>query len=489
VVAARNAPGPTDHLTALAAALEAVDLRSPEIDCRSLETRDRLVRSIRSYLVPRIGGQTGPLAVVFAGPTGSGKSTLVNSLSGHLVSKTGPLRPTTKGPIVLAREADVSTFREIGGVACEVVGGRAPILERMVLVDTPDIDSTATDHRAMAETLIDNADLVVFVTSALRYADLVPWEVLRRAVSRGTPVIQVLNRVTADSGAALSDFKRRLNDEGLDDEVMRVPEHHVGAASHAVPALAVAGLRRRLFALAEDRDHYQQEVADRVLKTTLDQTRALVAEIDSAAAVREIEEARIEELYSGPPDLTGLAVPLGLKPPAGPGLFRRWLWLRRNRSEAADLALFTQEASRAVRARVETDIGVRATSLPLLANIAPDLARETAPVIESAVGGWVGLVEERVGDLPERDRNLATKTLISAVLGSTDARDTLSMVWPGGDLIERAALDLTSRLEVPYTHAARVGAERVASLHGAPITADVVGRLADAVVASQLTDA
>ena len=43
----------------------------------------------------------------------------------------------------------------------------------------------------MAETMIDNADIVVYVSSALRYADLVPWEVLRRAHSRGVPVIQV----------------------------------------------------------------------------------------------------------------------------------------------------------------------------------------------------------------------------------------------------------------------------------------------------------
>ena len=187
-------------------------------------------------------------------------------------------------------------------------------------------------------------------------------------------------------------------------------------------------------------DRIESPVNELVALTLLGrQTRVLEFPDDEAVLLSPREELRgsIEarsaaiSRVSGLPSLVSM-----LKPPARPGVFRRWLWLRRNRSEAADLALFTQEASRAVRARVETDIGVRATSLPLLANIAPGLARETAPVIESAVGGWVGLVEERVGDLPERDRNLATKTLISAVLGSTDARDTMSMVWPGGDLIE-----------------------------------------------------
>lgn len=489
MVAARKSLGPTDQLTALASALEAVDLRSPEFDRASVENRERLVRIIRSYLVPRLDGSRDPLIVVFAGPTGSGKSTIVNSLSGHLVSRTGPLRPTTTGPVVLAGEQFARKYGDIGQVPCEVIAGRAPILDEMVLVDTPDIDSTETGHRAMAEVLMDNADAVVFVTSALRYADLVPWEVLRRAISRGTPLIQVLNRVTPDAGGALSDFKRRLIEAGLSDDVIRVPEHHIASGAHAVPSLAVAGLRRRLFALAGDRDRYRQEVAGRVLNSTLDQVRALVTEIDSAAAVREIDDARIEDVFSAPPDLGPLNPRFGVSAPPQSWPFRRLRWLRRNRVDADALRFFTEDMRAKIRARVETDIGLRARSVPLLQGIAPDLARNAASVIESAVDGWIGRVPEQVASLPERDRGLAAMILLSGALGVADARALTPMFWPDADPTVDLASDLMARLEVPYSHAVRAGAERVASLHGYPASANLLGRLTETLVTAQLADA
>ena len=148
-----------------------------------LPTRDRLVRAIRSYLMPRIESPAAPLLVVFAGSTGAGKSTLLNSLTGIDVSETGALRPTTREPVVLS--ADPDRYQMVGGVECVTVGGAAPILESLAFADTPDIDSTAARHREVAEIMIDHADIVVFVSSASRYGDLVPWEVIRRARSRG----------------------------------------------------------------------------------------------------------------------------------------------------------------------------------------------------------------------------------------------------------------------------------------------------------------
>jgi energy-coupling factor transporter ATP-binding protein EcfA2 len=184
--------------------------------------RDRVVRTLRSYVIPRLTAPSTPLLVVFAGPTGAGKSTLVNSVSGLEIAETGPLRPTTKVPVVLA--ADGSGYERVGGVDCLVVEGGAPILASVTLVDTPDLDSTSTGHRAAAEIMIDNADVVVFVSSALRYADLVPWEVLRRARSRGAPLIHVLNRVTSGATGALSDYQSRLTQEGAEGDVLVVHE-------------------------------------------------------------------------------------------------------------------------------------------------------------------------------------------------------------------------------------------------------------------------
>lgn len=491
VVAVTSSVRQIDHLNALASSLEALDLRSPEIDRRARDTRERLARTIRTYLIPRLEGDTGPLSVVFAGPTGSGKSTLVNSLSGRDVSMTGPIRPTTCDPVVLAGESAAPVLKSIGGVQCEVVIGRAPILDRMALVDTPDIDSTSTDHRTLAEILMDNADVLVFVTSALRYGDLVPWEVLRRALSRGTPVIHVLNRVTSDSGAAVQDFKSLLVNAGFGGEIIRVPEHHIGSGTHSVPALAVSELRRRLTGITENRDRYRQEVLQRVLMSTVDQAVALGSEVDSAAAAHEITETGIESLFDRRGlDLSGVDGSIGLTAPPGKGRLRRRLWLRKHRVSDEALSGYLDRVGSAIAGRVEADIGLTATTSRLTTEHAPVLARATRPVIDEAVQGWLGSVGERVVDVHPRDRNLATIAAISAAVDG-EASDVSAGIFglDGDATVGQAARTLFDRLEVAYGHAAGLALKRIRSSNGEASTSGLTESLADVVVTSHFADA
>jgi hypothetical protein len=238
-------PDLAQDLDYLATSLEALPIENGVDEGRLADRRDWIVRTIRHYLIPRFEHPTTPLVVVFAGPTGAGKSTLVNSITGHDHTLAGPLRPTTKEPVVLSSEERAEDYRHIGGVSCDVVTGRAPILDELILVDTPDIDSTSVDHRAMAETMIDNADVVVYVSSALRYSDLVPWEVLRRAQSRGVPLIPVLNRIRASSRGALSDYTSMLHAGGLEADVVAVQEHHVDPGAQAISSPAIQELRDR----------------------------------------------------------------------------------------------------------------------------------------------------------------------------------------------------------------------------------------------------
>jgi hypothetical protein len=231
---------------------------------------------------------------VFAGPTGAGKSTLLNSVAGGDHAVAGPLRPTTKEPLVLASAARAHQYTTIGGAACHVVIGRAPILHELTLVDTPDIDSTSVRHRAIAETMIDNADVVVYVTSALRYADLVPWEVLRRAHSRGVPVVHVLNRIKRSSSGALADYGSRLEAEGLGSGVVPVHEHHLSRRAQSVPLMVIQELRDRLVNVVETRHAGSIDVVRSVLDTTLDQVRELVSAVDELAhdALEDTRRAR-----------------------------------------------------------------------------------------------------------------------------------------------------------------------------------------------------
>jgi energy-coupling factor transporter ATP-binding protein EcfA2 len=268
--------------------------------------------------------------VVFAGPTGSGKSTLINTLTGRDLSETGSLRPTTSAPVVLASEANASRFGAGRWVDCEVMTGSAPMLVSMALVDTPDIDSTATEHRDKAESLIEVADVVVFVTSALRYADEVAWKVLRRATARGADVIHVLNRATSGNSGAVVDLRRRLRLEGLDERLVTIPEHHIPTGGQRIPSLAVRALRRRLAIIAADRERATGSTRDRVLKVTLRQVGELVGD---AARLSEDVDALAAELSTmlasraSRLDLSGVALEGDVSPPPDSG----WLARRRRR--------------------------------------------------------------------------------------------------------------------------------------------------------------
>ncbi|MEJ7724607.1 MAG: dynamin family protein, partial [Ilumatobacteraceae bacterium] len=173
------------------------------------------VRQLDDYVLPRLRDVDAPVLTVVGGSTGAGKSTLVNGLVGDEVSRPGVLRPTTRSPVLVHHPDAASWFdgdRILPGLA-RVRGGstegsrdeattghielvtRETVPATLAVIDAPDIDSVVDANRAAAAQLLDAADLWVFVTTAARYADAVPWEFLRRAVARGVGIALVLNRV------------------------------------------------------------------------------------------------------------------------------------------------------------------------------------------------------------------------------------------------------------------------------------------------------
>ena len=69
----------------------------------------------------------------------------------------------------------------------------------MALLDSPDIDSVVEANRALSRQLLAAADAWLFVTTAARYADAVPWELLQAARDRGTALSLVLDRVPPEA--------------------------------------------------------------------------------------------------------------------------------------------------------------------------------------------------------------------------------------------------------------------------------------------------
>src|SRR5690606_2197960 len=95
----------------------------------------------------------------------------------------------------------------------------------LALLDAPDIDSVVTQNRALGERLLAAADLWIFVTSAARYADAVPWELLTAAARRRAAVAVVLDRVPAEATAEVrGDLAMMLADHDLGDAPLLVVE-------------------------------------------------------------------------------------------------------------------------------------------------------------------------------------------------------------------------------------------------------------------------
>jgi energy-coupling factor transporter ATP-binding protein EcfA2 len=209
----------SDRLAELAEQRLALAPSNPGAQERARQLRDHLEGFVR----PRAADLDAPLLVLLLGPTGAGKSSLLNTIAGAEVSRAGVLRPTTREAILYASESDAkkimsgarlrlaSTDRIVHAVAPATSSGVA-------VIDAPDIDSVERDNRMLADLLLEACDLCVFVTTATRYADLVPWQVLRRAQERGIPLVVLLNRIPrdpADRDVVMADARRLLAEAGM----------------------------------------------------------------------------------------------------------------------------------------------------------------------------------------------------------------------------------------------------------------------------------
>ena len=211
---------------------------------RRLDIRNALAQ-LEDYILPRYRSLDAPLLAVVGGSTGAGKSTLVNGLVGHAVTRAGAIRPTTRQPILLHHPADGRWFEDqrvlpslsrirgtvnheplpasqagptpdAAAITSLVLVADPAVPQGIALLDAPDVDSVSADNRQLAGQLLAAADLWVFVTTANRYADAVPWRLLLDAASRDIMVAVVLDRVPPAAEAEVSaDLQSMLSREGL----------------------------------------------------------------------------------------------------------------------------------------------------------------------------------------------------------------------------------------------------------------------------------
>ncbi|WP_078866266.1 dynamin family protein [Streptomyces sp. NRRL S-1448] len=329
--------------------------------------RAELLAQLDDYVIPRLRSPQAPLLAVIGGSTGAGKSTLVNSLVGRRVSEAGVLRPTTRTPVLVCHPDDVHWFsgRRVlpqltrvwgpeedegaegahpehgdhknhgghgnhgdhgeyeGHRGCGdgsgsgkrgASGGGEPFAVRieveaalpsgLALLDAPDIDSLVARNRELAAELICAADVWVLVTTAARYADAVPWHLLRAAKEYDVTLVTVLDRVPHQIATDISGrYAELLQRAGLGHvprfTIPELPES-AGGGSGLLPATAVAGLREWLERHAQD-PAARRAAADRTATGVIASLRSRLPALAGAAAAQHAAglrlAGRVEEAY------------------------------------------------------------------------------------------------------------------------------------------------------------------------------------------------
>lgn len=269
-----------------------------------------ITNQLNDYVLPRYASLDAPLLAVVGGSTGSGKSTLVNSLVREEVTVSSAIRPTTRRPVLVHRPDNEAAFASdrilptlarvrfdslaseedaAGPASLELrLVSHAGVPEGLAVLDSPDIDSVVESNRRLAAQLLSAADLWVFVTTAARYADAIPWALLDQAAARNIVVAIVLNRVPQGVGSEIRpDLVRRLEERGLGAAPLFVIGEKLDADG-LIPEGDVAPLRGWLTGLAHDATA-RASVARQTLGGAVDSIVAKRAVVVSA--VQEQHEA------------------------------------------------------------------------------------------------------------------------------------------------------------------------------------------------------
>ncbi|QCB95357.1 ABC transporter [Cellulomonas shaoxiangyii] len=180
--------------------------------------RDRLVIGVDHTVVALVGG------------TGSGKSSLFNAVSGLRFADVGVRRPTTSRVTACVWGADGDALLDWLGVDVENRIERESVLDAdheaalrgLVLLDLPDHDSIAPEHREVVDRVLPQVDLLVWVVDPQKYADdALHSGYLRHLAGRDASMLLVMNQVDTVApevrGELLADVHRLLAEDGLPD--------------------------------------------------------------------------------------------------------------------------------------------------------------------------------------------------------------------------------------------------------------------------------
>lgn len=233
-----------------------------------------------------VGGHT---VVALAGATGSGKSSLFNTLTGADVATVGLRRPTTSTPT-----AAVWGEEPVGELLDWLsVGARHQVptsgdgrLDGLVLVDLPDFDSREEANREEARRVLELVDVFVWVTDPQKYADSVLHDEYVRVLHEyGAVTLVVLNQVDrlppGGQEQITADLTRLLERDGL--------ERHEVIGTSTVTGAGMEDLRAHLERAVEHADAVRYRLAAD-LRTSAEGLGDSVGDTDAGVSERARDE-------------------------------------------------------------------------------------------------------------------------------------------------------------------------------------------------------
>lgn len=249
----------------LAGLREAVDAGRGRLDDDAVEQAEDLLgrAATRRSLSP------DHTVVGFFGATGSGKSSLLNAVVGRPVARSAARRPTTTSPLaVLGSEEGSGPLLDWLGIesrhvleqtqsspwSAGVAGLWTEVPEGLVLLDLPDIDSVAREHREIAARLAGMVDVVVWVVDPQKYADAVLHDEFIAPLSRHAAVtLVVLNqadRLPSDQvQTVLASLRQLLEEDGLTTSERAAP-----LAASAATGAGIGAVRARISEVVEGKE-------------------------------------------------------------------------------------------------------------------------------------------------------------------------------------------------------------------------------------------
>ncbi|WP_413450855.1 hypothetical protein AA0Y32_01890 [Georgenia phoenicis] len=464
------------------------------------ELRDRVETQIGAHLLPRLKREAGPAVVVLGGSTGAGKSTLVNSVVGREVSPAGVIRPTTISPVLAVRSEDTWLVAEHPVTELAQVVPDDGVPAGLALLDAPDLDSVLEGNRTLANLLLETADLWLFVTTAARYGDAVPWRVLAQAQERGISVAVVLNRVPRRVLPEVrADLMRRMTELGLGEAPLFVVED-VGPHEGLLPERVVEPVRTWLGLLGgrNTARGVVRRTTQGVWGTLREELLRLADGVTEQAMAAGTLRSRAEQAVGEAADALVARLRTGVATQGAPTT--RWLSAA---SSGGVLAPLTGDVSRirkgwrgsGVRDRSRAAVAIGAETRQALAPLVADAAADAAaglraawsepgrggtallmdddgardPRVEGAIAAWAtrtGTLAERV--LGESARALdpagLSGLLQAAAAGLEGAARAVRSLVPGEDVVAAVAQDLHTTAAEAVRDEARPSLDRLAAL-------------------------